>query len=85
MALFTGSENNSLYMYYKGLPKQLMTYKFDTVRSVLVSVVLVVSTSLYRERECRLSNGQPSLVCCCFWGGMLPEKKSLTGGERVLK
>ncbi|KAK7094399.1 E3 ubiquitin-protein ligase COP1-like [Littorina saxatilis] len=30
-----GSENNSLYMYYKGLPKQLMTYKFDTVRSVL--------------------------------------------------
>lgn len=33
---FTGSENNSLYVYYKGLSKQLMTYKFDTVRSVLV-------------------------------------------------
>lgn len=31
-----GSENNSLYVYYKGLSKQLMTYKFDTVRSVLV-------------------------------------------------
>ncbi|XP_041369065.1 E3 ubiquitin-protein ligase COP1-like isoform X2 [Gigantopelta aegis] len=30
-----GSENNSLYVYYKGLSKQLMTYKFDTVRSVL--------------------------------------------------
>lgn len=30
-----GSENNSLYMYYKGLAKQVMTYKFDTVRSVL--------------------------------------------------
>ncbi|KAK7487262.1 hypothetical protein BaRGS_00021490 [Batillaria attramentaria] len=30
-----GSENNSLYMYYKGLAKQIMTYKFDTVRSVL--------------------------------------------------
>ncbi|XP_067662002.1 E3 ubiquitin-protein ligase COP1-like isoform X1 [Haliotis asinina] len=30
-----GSENNSLYIYYKGLSKQLMTYKFDTVRSVL--------------------------------------------------
>ena len=33
---FVGSENNSLYVYYKGLSKQLMTYKFDTVRSVLV-------------------------------------------------
>ena len=33
----TGSENNSLYIYYKGLSKQLLTYKFDTVRSVLVS------------------------------------------------
>ncbi|KAL8575675.1 hypothetical protein ACOMHN_055864 [Nucella lapillus] len=30
-----GSENNSLYMYYKGLPKHIITYKFDTVRSVL--------------------------------------------------
>ncbi|WAR31937.1 COP1-like protein [Mya arenaria] len=29
------SENNSLYIYYKGLSKQLLTYKFDTVRSVL--------------------------------------------------
>ena len=32
-----GSENNSLYLYYKGLSKQLVTFKFDTVRSVLVS------------------------------------------------
>lgn len=30
-----GSENNSLYIYYKGLSKQLLTYKFDAVRSVL--------------------------------------------------
>ncbi|KAL5012534.1 hypothetical protein ScPMuIL_011085 [Solemya velum] len=30
-----GSENNSLYIYYKGLSKQLMSFKFDTVRSVL--------------------------------------------------
>ncbi|CAH1271706.1 RFWD2 [Branchiostoma lanceolatum] len=30
-----GSENNSLYVYYKGLSKQLITFKFDTVRSVL--------------------------------------------------
>ncbi|XP_052222820.1 E3 ubiquitin-protein ligase COP1-like [Dreissena polymorpha] len=30
-----GSENNSLYVYYKGLSKQLLTYKFDTVKSVL--------------------------------------------------
>ena len=34
--IFAGSENNSLYIYYKGLSKQLLTYKFDTVRSVLV-------------------------------------------------
>ncbi|GAB6021877.1 hypothetical protein CHUAL_006043 [Chamberlinius hualienensis] len=30
-----GSENNSLYVYYKGLSRQLLTMKFDTVRSVL--------------------------------------------------
>jgi len=32
-----GSENNSLYVYYKGLSKRLLTYKFDTLRSVMVS------------------------------------------------
>ncbi|XP_013407329.1 E3 ubiquitin-protein ligase RFWD2 [Lingula anatina] len=30
-----GSENNSLCVYFRGLSKQLVTYKFDTVRSVL--------------------------------------------------
>lgn len=30
-----GSENNALYVYYKGLTKQLFSYKFDAVRSVL--------------------------------------------------
>ncbi|XP_062849084.1 E3 ubiquitin-protein ligase COP1 isoform X2 [Trichomycterus rosablanca] len=30
-----GSENNSLYLYYKGLSKMLLTFKFDTVKSVL--------------------------------------------------
>ncbi|XP_017752844.1 PREDICTED: E3 ubiquitin-protein ligase RFWD2-like [Eufriesea mexicana] len=30
-----GSENNALYVYYKGLSKQLFSYKFDTVRSIL--------------------------------------------------
>lgn len=30
-----GSENNSLYVYYKGLSMPLLTFKFDTVRSVL--------------------------------------------------
>ncbi|XP_034943967.1 E3 ubiquitin-protein ligase COP1-like isoform X1 [Chelonus insularis] len=30
-----GSENNALYVYYKGLTKQLFSYKFDPVRSVL--------------------------------------------------
>ncbi|KAL0201052.1 hypothetical protein M9458_004239, partial [Cirrhinus mrigala] len=29
------SENNSLYLYYKGLSKTLLTFKFDTVKSVL--------------------------------------------------
>ena len=36
--LVLGSENNSLYLYYKGLSKQLLTFKFDTVRSVLVGL-----------------------------------------------
>ena len=31
-----GSENNSLYIYYKGLSQQLLTYKFDPVKTVLV-------------------------------------------------
>lgn len=30
-----GSENNSLYVYYKGVSKQVLTFKFDTIRSVL--------------------------------------------------
>jgi E3 ubiquitin-protein ligase RFWD2 len=30
-----GSENNSLFVYYKGLSKQLLSFKFGTVRSVL--------------------------------------------------
>lgn len=34
-SLHTGSENNSLYLYYKGLSKTLLTFKFDTVKSVL--------------------------------------------------
>ena len=41
-----GSENNSLYVYYKGLSKQLMTFKFDTVRSVLV-IIFLVSVSIH--------------------------------------
>lgn len=34
-SVYTGSENNSLYLYYKGLSKTLLTFKFDTVKSVL--------------------------------------------------
>ncbi|XP_033324820.1 E3 ubiquitin-protein ligase COP1 [Megalopta genalis] len=30
-----GSENNALYVYYKGLTKQLFSYKFDAGRSIL--------------------------------------------------
>lgn len=30
-----GSENNALYVYYKGLSKQLFSFKFDAVRIVL--------------------------------------------------
>ncbi|XP_075222711.1 E3 ubiquitin-protein ligase COP1-like isoform X1 [Lycorma delicatula] len=30
-----GSENNALYVYYKGLTKQLFSFKFDAMRSVL--------------------------------------------------
>lgn len=35
LSAYTGSENNSLYLYYKGLSKTLLTFKFDTVKSVL--------------------------------------------------
>lgn len=30
-----GSENNSLYIYYKGLTKKLFSYKFETMKGVL--------------------------------------------------
>ncbi|XP_064457745.1 E3 ubiquitin-protein ligase COP1-like isoform X2 [Ornithodoros turicata] len=30
-----GSENNALYIYYKGLSKQVLTFKFDVVRNIL--------------------------------------------------
>nr|CAB3232856.1 ZF(RING)-30 zinc finger protein [Phallusia mammillata] len=30
-----GSENNSLYVYFKGLSKSLLTYKFNVIKSVL--------------------------------------------------
>ena len=36
----TGSENNSLYLFYKGLSKQLLSFKFDVVRSIFVSVAI---------------------------------------------
>lgn len=32
-----GSENNALYVYYKGMSKQLFSYKFEAVRSILES------------------------------------------------
>ena len=48
----SGSENNSLYIYYKGLSKHLLTFKFDTVRSVLE-----------RERREEDANEFVSAVC----------------------
>ena len=48
--IFVGSENNSLYLYYKGLSKQLLTFKFDTVRSVLVrSQIIFLSWKIIKH------------------------------------
>jgi len=30
-----GSENNSMYVYYKGLSKHILAFKFDAIRTVL--------------------------------------------------
>ena len=40
LVLSLGSENNSLYVYYKGVSKQLLTFKFDASRGVLVKQLL---------------------------------------------
>uniref|UniRef100_A0A6V7I0B4 RING-type domain-containing protein n=1 Tax=Bracon brevicornis TaxID=1563983 RepID=A0A6V7I0B4_9HYME len=48
-----GSENNALYVYYKGLTKQLFSYKFDAVRTAL---------DLQERRE-EDPNGFVSAVC----------------------
>ncbi|GFR33214.1 e3 ubiquitin-protein ligase COP1, partial [Trichonephila clavata] len=29
------SENNALYVYFKGLSSQVLTFKFETIRSIL--------------------------------------------------
>lgn len=47
-----GSENNSLYIYYKGLSKHMHAYRFDTVRSMLE-----------RERSEEDTNEFVSAVC----------------------
>lgn len=47
-----GSENNSLYIYYKGLSKHMHAYRFDTVRSMLE-----------RERSDEDTNEFVSAVC----------------------
>lgn len=38
MCLFVGSENNSLCVYYKGLSELLLSHRFGSVRSLLVSL-----------------------------------------------
>ncbi|XP_047134995.1 E3 ubiquitin-protein ligase COP1 isoform X1 [Hydra vulgaris] len=47
-----GSENNSLFCYYKGVSKQLVTYKFDTIHG-----------PLDKEKRVEESNEFVSAVC----------------------
>ncbi|RLU25395.1 hypothetical protein DMN91_001551 [Ooceraea biroi] len=57
-----GSENNALYVYYKGLTKQLFSYKFDAVRSIL---------ELQDRREEDLNEAGPKIPkgqARVFWG-----------------
>uniref|UniRef100_A0A8C1HFE3 COP1 E3 ubiquitin ligase n=2 Tax=Cyprinus carpio TaxID=7962 RepID=A0A8C1HFE3_CYPCA len=54
-----GSENNSLYLYYKGLSKTLLTFKFDTVKSVLD-----------KDKKEDDTNEFVSAVCWRPWGHM---------------
>lgn len=67
--LFLGSENNSLFVYYKGLSKHLLTYKFDTLRNVMVRVLRYCLTSLLFSiiGISRLNYVQPFYILCLFY------------------
>uniref|UniRef100_A0A8D3B2M3 COP1 E3 ubiquitin ligase n=1 Tax=Scophthalmus maximus TaxID=52904 RepID=A0A8D3B2M3_SCOMX len=66
-----GSENNSLYLYYKGLSKTLLTFKFDTVKSVLDKdkkeddTNEFVSAVCWRALPDGVSHYLSSLLHCC--------------------
>jgi len=42
-----GSENNSVYVYYKGFSNYLLTYKFDTLRSLMVIICVTVKMTIH--------------------------------------
>ena len=49
-----GSENNSLYVYYHGLTKHVITHKFESVRNVL-------------EKEKKDGDDQAEFVSAVCW------------------
>ncbi|XP_050819123.1 E3 ubiquitin-protein ligase COP1 isoform X4 [Gopherus flavomarginatus] len=57
-----GSENNSLYLYYKGLSKTLLTFKFDTVKSVLDKDRKEDDTNEFVSAVCW--RALPDGICC---------------------
>ncbi|XP_038156443.1 E3 ubiquitin-protein ligase COP1 isoform X1 [Cyprinodon tularosa] len=59
-----GSENNSLYLYYKGLSKTLLTFKFDTVKSVLDKDKKEDDTNEFVSAVCwrALSDGESNVL-----------------------
>lgn len=69
LCVCTGSENNSLYLYYKGLSKTLLTFKFDTVKSVLDKDKKEDDTNEFVSAVCwrALSDGVSSPHYILFW------------------
>ncbi|MGH0140472.1 UNVERIFIED_CONTAM: hypothetical protein FKN15_071987 [Acipenser sinensis] len=74
-----GSENNSLYLYYKGLSKTLLTFKFDTVKSVLDKDKKEDDTNEFVSAVCwrALPDGESNVLIAANSQGTIKESNVL--------
>ncbi|KAI5620280.1 E3 ubiquitin-protein ligase RFWD2 [Silurus asotus] len=72
-----GSENNSLYLYYKGLSKTLLTFKFDTVKSVLDKDKKEDDTNEFVSAVCwrALPDGESNVLIAANSQGTIKDKR----------
>ncbi|KAG2461564.1 COP1 ligase, partial [Polypterus senegalus] len=82
-----GSENNSLYLYYKGLSKTLLTFKFDTVKSVLDKDKKEDDTNEFVSAVCwrALPDEESNVLIAANSQGTIKEFKMMKSCDLVVK